>query len=486
MSAPRAHCREVIVSKLASDSAVVAIAGASVLVCNRGTTVPISQTIYSAATGSSTLSNPLASNALGVVEFWVPIEQTVDLVVSIPGFSNQTVTCECLVATESGAVNLNTTQALANYGDALISTEDFKFQGLNSQHTLVDLDRAQTITGVKTFSSGISGDGAHTLTLPAATDTLVGRATQLTGDLGGTIQSPTVAVGAKANLLINGGFEIWQRGAGPFTASGAYSADRWSCFISGTDALSIAKDTTHVDSGSGACLAATVTHGTGIGTTISQKLEDTVQLNGLTLSFSLRASCGVVGSARIGISVDGGSTWTWGAANTGSSHTFETLTVTATLAGATAAFVGVEFLASDTVYLDNAMLVVGPSPVNYIPLTPAEEMARCQRYYEVLVASAFVQTPMLGQATGSGGGYALWRFRTPKAVTPSVTVTNAASFSAFTAAGGSQALSSASATEQFTDHALIVCNVASGLAAGNVFLLTMNATNAQIVAEANP
>src|SRR5262245_43092534 len=35
------------------------------------------------------------------------------------------------------------------------------------------------------------------------------------------------ALGLTQPQLTNGGFEIWQRGAGPFTASGAYTADRW-------------------------------------------------------------------------------------------------------------------------------------------------------------------------------------------------------------------------------------------------------------------
>jgi hypothetical protein len=177
MAAPRAHCREIVVAKLAGDNAVAAVAGASVLVCNRGTAVPITQTIYADATSVATLVNPLASNATGVVEFWVPTEQTVDLIVSVPGFAPQTVTSECLVALESGSVNLNTSKALANTGDVFINGESFTWQGPSNSHTAVSLDQAQTVAGLKAFTNGISADGTHTLTLPAATDTLVGRAT---------------------------------------------------------------------------------------------------------------------------------------------------------------------------------------------------------------------------------------------------------------------------------------------------------------------
>src|SRR5499427_9021761 len=62
---------------------------------------------------------------------------------------------------------------------------------------------------------------------------------------------------ARLNLLTNGGFEIWQRGNGPFTANGVYTSDRWFIALQGTDTLSVSKDTTNVDpnSGSQACAA---------------------------------------------------------------------------------------------------------------------------------------------------------------------------------------------------------------------------------------
>ena len=62
---------------------------------------------------------------------------------------------------------------------------------------------------------------------------------------------------ARANLLTNGGFEIWQRGNGPFTAAGAYHADRWTINIISSDTFSVSRDTTNIDSRSGACAAVT-------------------------------------------------------------------------------------------------------------------------------------------------------------------------------------------------------------------------------------
>ncbi len=41
-------------------------------------------------------------------------------------------------------------------------------------------------------------------------------------------------IGGFRNALLNGQFNVWQRGAGPFTASGVYTADRWQTAHTGT------------------------------------------------------------------------------------------------------------------------------------------------------------------------------------------------------------------------------------------------------------
>src|SRR5215471_11335382 len=56
---------------------------------------------------------------------------------------------------------------------------------------------------------------------------------------------------ARLNLLTNGGFEIWQRGNGPFTASNAFAADRWRIGLAGSDTLSVSRDGANVDAGLG-------------------------------------------------------------------------------------------------------------------------------------------------------------------------------------------------------------------------------------------
>src|SRR5215469_6434803 len=69
---------------------------------------------------------------------------------------------------------------------------------------------------------------------------------------------------ARANLFTNGGFEIWQRGNGPFTSGGVMTSDRWQFNPAGTDTFSLSKDTSNMDAGgSQACAAVSFTLGTG-------------------------------------------------------------------------------------------------------------------------------------------------------------------------------------------------------------------------------
>src|SRR5215471_12459380 len=110
---------------------------------------------------------------------------------------------------------------------------------------------------------------------------------------------------ARLNLLTNGGFEIWQRGNGPFTANTAYTADRWIIGLAGTDTLSVSRDTTNVDpAGSNASAACTFTLGTGAGATnLRQGLQtssDQVSVGGRTLSFSARVRTSVANAVRLG------------------------------------------------------------------------------------------------------------------------------------------------------------------------------------------
>lgn len=91
----RAHFRESVIGRNTGDgNRLNALAAASVYVYQQGTTTPITDTIYSANTGTGTLTNPLTADSEGVVEFWLERPQRVDLVVTKTGFTSVRVTVD--------------------------------------------------------------------------------------------------------------------------------------------------------------------------------------------------------------------------------------------------------------------------------------------------------------------------------------------------------------------------------------------------------
>jgi hypothetical protein len=261
---------------------------------------------------------------------------------------------------------------------------------------------------------------------------------------------------ARANLLVNPGFEWWQRGNGPFTANFTYSADRWLSSLAGTDTLSVAKDTTNMDTGSMACAACTFTLGTGAGATgLFQQFINTDaggQLSGRPLALSVRVRTSVANAVRL--SAFGA----YSAYHPGNG-TYQTLSVTGTSVGSFS--IAVVFVASCTAYLDNATLVVGSQPANYVPLHPSDDLSRCLRYYEqrsdTWLASGYNVNSTLGEF--------VLKSAARKGGTPTITATAAGGF-AIRALGASNAASSFGSLIAGIDSSLIQVNVASGLTVG--------------------
>jgi len=289
---------------------------------------------------------------------------------------------------------------------------------------------------------------------------------------------------ARANLLTNGGFEIWQRGNGPFISG--TTADMWSMYYDGGDTLSVSKDG-GADKHSLYSLKATYTRSTGVNASIYQIIKSTeCSLRQATITLSVRVLCTTGNAVRASITTDGaGGTTVLSPFNVVSGG-FQTLSVTATVPiDATYVQVKVQCLASCTAYLDNAMLVVGSVPADYAPLHPADDLARCLRYYESSGATS-TQTLLSGFAVwGTTGATGQWSYKAVKAVTPTITVSSPSAFTV--QVGGSQfACTSLSATA-FIDRTTVVAQVASGLTTNSAALLNAaSGSTPGIFAEANP
>lgn len=222
--------------------------------------------------------------------------------------------------------------------------------------------------------------------------------------------------GAHQNILVNGGFEVWQRGAGGFTTTLAYTADRWQ-MTNNLGVHTVTQETSIIDV-TGASSLKSVTADTSC--KVQQTIERHLDLRGKTISFSIRARQSVASAAQIFITDSSGTANGSTVATTGS---FVTLTVSRTLgSGITSLVVGVAFTAAGTYYLDNAMLVVGPAPAPFQPLHPQEELARCQRYYEV-IGGTNAAFPRAGGIATAGSQF-IWvpiRHSVPKGGVPTVT-----------------------------------------------------------------
>lgn len=232
----------------------------------------------------------------------------------------------------------------------------------------------------------------------------------------------TIDAAASRNLLVNPGLEIWQRGAGPFTLNNAYAADRWQIQLGGASTMSVSRDAGNAATGSQ--FAAAAVYAQSATSQLGQKIEDYLQLRGRTITFAADVKASVAGAARL--AVYDGATRSYGAYHSGGGS-YERLSVTVAVpTNATQVQVEISLGASGTFYLDNATLHLGSAPVAYAPLAPAEEWARCWRYYEVLDAtSIYVFGP--GYLYSTNGAFA--QVRTwPKAVVPTVTPNAAANF----------------------------------------------------------
>jgi len=203
---------------------------------------------------------------------------------------------------------------------------------------------------------------------------------------------------ARLNLLTNGGFEIWQRGNGPFSVpSGGgvvpKGADMWSPQLAtGAGNITITKETTTIDVASSASAKVVYTAGAGDAAVcayeqlISAASDIAAVVRGKTLSFSVRVNASAAGRVRAFYAdgVNGGGNRIFGSYNA-TSNAWETLTLACPIAASPAyLYIGIDILLGQTTtfYVDNAMLVVGSVAADYAPLHPADDLARCLRYYQ--------------------------------------------------------------------------------------------------------
>jgi hypothetical protein len=237
------------------------------------------------------------------------------------------------------------------------------------------------------------------------------------------------SVARAQNILINGGFEIWQRGTS--FSDGAYNADRWRIASIEGGPWNISRESDIKMINSNYSMKITINGYMRL----EQRLENIEELRNKTLSLSIWAKSDTDNtSIQIGIFdgvIDTSPIYTIGT-------DWEKLTVTHTVhpAASTNYTPAVRIIVnSSVVYLDNAMLVIGSQPVDYVPRPIGEELLLCQRYYEKsypldVPPGSYNTDGYKSQASTklwSGSNYFAYMgvvFKVPKRTVPSVTIYN--------------------------------------------------------------
>lgn len=289
---------------------------------------------------------------------------------------------------------------------------------------------------------------------------------------------------ARPNQLTNGGFRNWQRGGGPFTATGAYSADRWYSSIGVGSTLSVVKQVGATPlPGAGTIVCAQLAYTHVAGSNFVQDLKTTDGYDGLrgqVVSLSMWVWCNAAAAVALTLSTDGTGPLGVQVVHPGGSAWVQLTIANQTVpVDATLVRVGLALTASCTAQVANAMLVTGAIPASYVPVPLVDDLARCMAYYESLLSPQF---GLAGQVTTATVAIYPWLFKVRKRATPSITFGPAASFQALAAGGAGVAGTAVSSAAPTQDGTSVQLTVAAGLVAGNASILLPAAINA----EANP
>lgn len=262
----------------------------------------------------------------------------------------------------------------------------------------------------------------------------------------------------RKNLIINGNFDIWQRGItnlGP--NSGAFIADRFRCDWNGNAGVNISRQNfvlgqTEVPNEPRYFLRwQQITAGAGANThKISQAIESVRTLAGKLATVTFWAKADIVRQVTVTVAqfFGGGSepvVTTVGSFQLSSSWARYSATVQVpSIAGKTLGAAGNDCLrlafdlplnVLQTIDLAQVQLEEGPVSTPFEFRTPADELMLCQRYFEKtfnqdiqpgeatnLIAGALISTVKMGQTGFASQPLAQWSFKVEKRTTPSISL----------------------------------------------------------------
>lgn len=222
-----------------------------------------------------------------------------------------------------------------------------------------------------------------------------------------------VNIFANPNLLINGDFQVWQRGTS-FTgvASNTYTLDRWRTFVlSAGETLTIEKQT---DSNLGNIvhLKGEVTDGSIVN--FGQIIEANKKNENLTLSFYIKGSENISAGCIVN-----GSSYDSGTKTYAVTTSWERKSITFTNVTPDTSYIYVNIFrganfGTKEVWIAQPKLELGSVATPFMPRPYGEELALCKRYYQRYSRASSVDMWLDTLATEVHSGYAVAHFNIPE------------------------------------------------------------------------
>jgi len=219
----------------------------------------------------------------------------------------------------------------------------------------------------------------------------------------------------RKNLIINGGFDVWQRGTSfSGVASNAYHADRWTNWSNGGSL-----DITKVEGGLQFTSA-----GTGTTQALIQDIEvQDVPLGGYTLSFDADNYSNI---ATVQCYSIGGGTHVGAMTEVADGVYTFTLASTNKTASTTAIRIQIVPYTGNTTVINNVQLELGSVATDFEHRSYGEELALCQRYYQRVGTSGVDYNMNITHcyALASSSVYSNVKFSTSMRTSPTVAIFN--------------------------------------------------------------
>lgn len=220
-------------------------------------------------------------------------------------------------------------------------------------------------------------------------------------------------MGAVGNLLVNPSFEFNQRSVSAYTGNGVYGLDWWQITTPAGETVTVTWDAAEfAEPSSGHSARVAFTKGPGSYGKLVQIIEGAERLKGRPLAGRILVKCATPNAVRAFI--QDRDSFSFSPYHSGSGL-WEALDVARTLdVGTTQVTFGTIATVDSTHWADNATLVHGLVPLPYVPLSLADELLRCERYYEVHGGGAGQGHPVIS-GYASGAGQVITRSWSPRA-----------------------------------------------------------------------